>query len=639
MQVMASKVKGNAWTFAAAVLFLCLEAHIFLAHNNLLASDGFQDEKRGELHDINGVERERARRRLMELEKQTSDLQNHASHLQMKLTTMSSKDRQHSHDEGPVPIHITPLESFVAAYNRSTENPIRVCLVSSAIAGPTPNGGIGTVFYALARHLADANNDKGRPIFYVTILYAAHPWYGAGKADEWINVFAEFRVRFVPLPPVRVRLHGPNLVKRAYRVYEYLRVREHEYDVISYHDFMGVGYYVALAKHLGLNFGRTILHVQCHSTLRWSDELNRRGPKDHNTLAYYHMEQKSVELADVRVSPSLDYIRWLGNNGHFNLSQGTNIIALNTLYPVPARSSKTHHKSQHLVFFGRLEVRKGLFNFLDAIDLITANNSVGITKVSFLGPNSQVGGITATEAIRNRAKAWPFEVYVNTSLNSSSALAHIRESGGIVVNLASKDNSPYAIMEIIASGLPLIMSRDGGGIEMIKDQLSSWIVDPKDTVGVADTMARAVTKGIETMEIAFPFHTNVRNYIAMFRSFPGIVGPSTETRPIVSPFRVLVGITGHNRPDDLVRAVKSIISQTYSKQHTQLLIVDDASNAAVIGNAFAHVRRICAEANIEVNILMQKKKSYVSVARNQILQVAQNARHDFVCFMVRSSRF
>jgi hypothetical protein len=310
--------------------------------------------------------------------------------------------------------------------------PVRICLVTSALSGPTLNGGIGTAFYSMARHLAGEAS-----AFQVTVLYAAHPYYGAGNEQQWVATFARFGIDFRVLSREadEQQYFGHKFVVRAFRTFEYLMSRQDDFDIISYHDYMALGYYIALAKHQGLAFANVHLSVQCHSTVRWADMLNYRPPRDHNTLGYYYMEQKSIEYADSRVSPSRYYLEWMRDEGGYDLgTHGRNFVVQNLLYPfdpqrVPAAGAA--RKTTALVFFGRLEVRKGLLVFLDALDALFATPTAPRPElVAFLGPDTSIEKQSAVAIIRERSKLgrWTCRTVIENQFDTFRALTYIKEA-------------------------------------------------------------------------------------------------------------------------------------------------------------------------------------------------------------------
>lgn len=555
-------------------------------------------------------------------------------------------------DETPLIVNetlrITEVDKFVRRYRlkaRKAEGPIRICLVTSALSGPTPNGGIGTAFYSLARHLAEEKTESGRNQFQVSVLYAAHPWYGVGTEDEWKETFARYGIEFLALPETSMNLYGSMLVKRAYRIFEYLRPRQNAYDIISYHDHMGIGYYLVLAKRLGLAFSNQIIQVQCHSTIQWADELNRRPPKDHNSLAYYFMEKRSVEWADVRVSPSLSYLNWYTKEGFYDLSFGLSFTLFNTMYPTPqAPIVPKLHRSQHFIFFGRLETRKGFLIFLDALDHLVKSGGLKPEIVTFLGPDTSIDGNRATDIIQKRiiSGGWNFDVHVETSFDTTSALKYITEEKGIAVFPTLGDNSPYVIMEIVANNLPLITTDDGGGKEMLRSDSLYPIVPAGDSKALAAMMAQAMGQGIKNMQLSLSFEDTRRSHMDMFRAMYGYGVEQSATRSTYAQmlhtkrakyYEMIVGVTSHNRPQELIRLVLSLVNQTYPSDHFHIIIEDDGSDHPDMDKAFEAIKEICARAKVTLDINRHTDNSFVGNNRNRILRNAADLKADYVCLM------
>eukprot|EP00050_Salpingoeca_kvevrii_P015751 m.49765 g.49765 ORF g.49765 m.49765 type:complete len:834 (-) comp6495_c0_seq2:1773-4274(-) len=561
----------------------------------------------------------------------------------------------HSEDSRPLKVAITDAAEFIAKAlpegRRGDDRPIRVCLVTSAVAGPTRSGGIGTAFHAMAMHLAAEHTLSGGPRFHVTILYAAHPYYGAHASMHWIEHFKQFNIRFIPLPEPRREIYGPKYVVRAYQIFEYLRARESEFDVLSYHDHMGNGYFLALAKRQGLAFNSTVLLAQCHSTVRWADELNYRPPKDHNTLAYYYMEQKALEWADARVSPSAYYLDWMRDAG-YDLSQGRSFVVQNLMHPQPDDASNEALApvvSRHFVFFARLEVRKGLMVFLDALDKLHAaagasGSEVLPTHVSFIGPDVSIDGDRASAVVRRRAAKWKVSVLIEHSFNTAQALQFIRSNSAIAVLPTLGDNSPYVVMEIAGHRLPLITTSAGGGVELLSDLANTHVVvPPENAEALARAMLHGMTAGILPAKLAKSFSQNRATYISLIEALArgdqdghgigGHLAQGGREHLQHSDLQVMIGITSHNRPDSLLATVDTLIAQSYSAKLMNVVILDDASTHPGMLAALDDAHHRLEEATISHKAIVLKEHAFVANARNLLLAEAARANVDYLCFM------
>ena len=607
------------------------------------------------------------------------------------------------------PLEAPAFAAAVLSQLPPPQEPIRVCLVTSAFSGPTPNGGVGTAFHALAMHLAQARSPDDKFTFQVTVVYAAHPWCGRGEEEEWVSYFAKRRIHFQALVTDVSNFYGPKLLVRSYKVMEFLRARDGDFDVVTFHDHMGLGYFTTQLKHQGLAFQSTFLFVQGHGTIRWADHHNYRPPRDHNTLAYYHMERKAVEYSDARVFPSRYYLDWLqGPEAEFDMSTGYNFVVKNLLYPLPHDEQPlSTHFPKHFVFFGRLEVRKGLLTFLGALAQLDAQE---LGHITFLGPSVNIEGRKAHEVVTERMDAmnWPEDAYtVLTDLNSEEALQYILDNDAVAVIPTLGDNSPYVVIELVSRHIPLITTTAGGGAELVSitQDMEPFVVPSDDAPALAQAMSIARERGIKNFRAAEPFSATRLTYLNLIRAFAaikdsGAAGHSARahsdanTQPATSSHNthaqsaksaatataaaaiaavetvtaaaaqqreadkemrapgfgqqqrqaadviesnapgVLLGITSHNRPQELERAVLSLVAQKYPPAAITIMIVDDASTDPGINVSLASIRNMLTKASIAFHIVVNKEHRFVAQTRNEILAYGANIGSDFVCFLV-----
>ena len=172
------------------------------------------------------------------------------------------------------------------------------------------------------------------------------------------------------------------------------------------------------------------------------------------------------------------------------------------------------------MFFGRLETRKGLELFCDALDLVADDPEPPEFRVCFMGSETHVEGIPARDYLRERARSWPWRVRVESGLNQPQAVAYIREPGRLVVMPSPVDNSPNTVLEALGLGIPFITSRGGGIPELIHPldlELATFAptdahlrrVDPGDARGFvaglsAEPLAAALRRAATGREVARP---------------------------------------------------------------------------------------------------------------------------------------
>ncbi len=120
-----------------------------------------------------------------------------------------------------------------------------------------------------------------------------------------------------------------------------------------------------------------------------------------------------------------------------------------------------------IIFFGRLEERKGLLEFLEAIEAL-AVEAAATFSVSFVGKDVRLysprtGRLGSSEYIRRSLAGLrvPFRFFPEFS--SEEAISYVRASPRAVVCLASpSDNFPHAALEMAQVPVPLVVSDTTG---------------------------------------------------------------------------------------------------------------------------------------------------------------------------------
>jgi glycosyltransferase involved in cell wall biosynthesis len=363
---------------------------------------------------------------------------------------------------GPLGVALDPEAPPAAAQD---ERPARVLIASCEVAGPTRNGGIGTSYHSLAHALAKAGHD-------VTLLFTG--WLDAERGqgeDEWRAEFAADGIGFELLglpwaPPTRSPHHA---VRRAYELHRWL-VREHErrpFDVMHVPECLGHGAFVVTAKALGLHYHDLEIVVGVHSSTRWVAEASRESIEDADMLVTEWLERLSVERADVVLSPTAYLVDYMRERG-WAMPARTFVQAHTHPQAVrAARRTRTGVAPTELVFFGRLETRKGVEPFCDALDTLVADGGLGVEQITFLGRPSRVMGLPAEDVIAARAVKWGIPWKILADLGHAEAVSYLDQAQCVAVIPSLVDNSPNTVLEATAMGLPFVASTAGGTAELL----------------------------------------------------------------------------------------------------------------------------------------------------------------------------
>lgn len=354
----------------------------------------------------------------------------------------------------------------------------RVAIASYEFVGVVRNGGIGTANTELGLALARDGHDVD---FVFTGIGNAHE----ETFERWREHYLERGVRLHQVPatagaPCDSAIHS---AEHSLALYKTLRALDEKrpYDVIHFVESLGHGLYSLLAKRNGVAFPRATTVVCTHSPRRWLAEAHQMAFAHPDELSDEFLENRSLELADVVVSPSAHMLDWLRERG-VKLPERSYVQQYVTYFDHPSTTVTGYGGDggigavEELVFFGRLEPRKGILTFCDALDLLAADPPPGLRRVTLLGKES-----VPRETLLARGESWPWEVELHTDLDRDAALSYLSAPGRLAVMASTKDNSPNVVYEAIGLGLPFLASRGGGTAELVHpDDFDRVTYDPED---------------------------------------------------------------------------------------------------------------------------------------------------------------
>jgi glycosyltransferase involved in cell wall biosynthesis len=440
--------------------------------------------------------------------------------------------------------------------------PRRIAIASVDIAGPYHCGGVGAAYHGLALALAEAGHQ-------VTVVYL-HAAFHQGDPAEWTAYFQARGIRFIHLPEApRGAVWYGNRKRPSLDCYHWLRAQP-AFDVIHFPEWLGLGYYSLVAKKLGLAFAATTLCVGAHGPLRWSregDEALASRPED---LVVDFMERKSVELADVVVSPSQHLLQWMRDDGW--TLPAWSYVAQNILQPLGTRRETRDSSICELVFFGRLDRRKGLPFFCDVLDRLPASLPFSVT---FLGSEAIVDGRASVDYLRMRAAAWTFAPRTLTTCSRTQALEYLRGAGRLAVMPSQVDNSPCTVQECLEEGIPFLTSDRGGIPELIQADDRERVTAPLDAAVFAARIEQILRSGQHPAKAARSLQFARDGWVRWHDSLPA--ADAVPLAPTDEPPLISVCIAHFERPQMLEQMLESLRAQTYSRM--EVVVVDDGSES------------------------------------------------------------
>lgn len=343
---------------------------------------------------------------------------------------------------------------------------MRICIVTPDIVGPIKNGGIGTHCHHFAKFARESGHE-------VTVVFTGP--VETGTPEEHRDHYREMLdVRFVNLEETRsldidFPLNGaPWFIERSLNVARWLAAREEQFDLVMFQDWHANGFVSVQMKRAGVAFRHVTLATMLHSPAEWQ----REGMKDWplggvETMMLDHCERHAAEFSDLVIAPSRHMFDWVLAHG-WKLPARREVLPL--LLETPAAPEPVPFSGRDVIFFGRLETRKGLEIFAQALLALEGElKSAGKTlRLHFLGKNGLVD--------RKDAAAWlgehlgekegstrPWEIRIVDGLGHDDAMNYLlAHRDALVVTPSLLDNMPYAVLEAVTMGLNILPTSVGG---------------------------------------------------------------------------------------------------------------------------------------------------------------------------------
>ena len=377
---------------------------------------------------------------------------------------------------------------------------LKVCIATEDIVGPISNGGIGTTYTDLAILLANEG-------------YSVHIAYLRGKhsdhhdIDHWINYYKNLNINFVPIEPCQSFSTDNRWLSPMYALLKYLE--NNSFDILHVSEWRGSAYLVLLSKLLHINFNNLLIIVKSSSPWRW----NRENLGEIVLFSDYlkiEAEKKSIELADLVIGGSAYLLKWMADHG-YNLDSNRTIVHQNVvLENLEQNKKKIETKSDfnELVFFGRLELRKGITLFCDAIKSL--NDIKNIKKITFLGkigsPLNLNNKNLDIENYLNDFKDTIFEKFDNkieiqviTNYQKNEAIKYLVDNNVLVVMPSLAENSSLTLYECLIFGIPFIASDVGGNKELIANDCLDQAIFKPNVKSLLEIINFSLTNGIKSI--------------------------------------------------------------------------------------------------------------------------------------------
>ena len=500
------------------------------------------------------------------------------------------------------------IKNFTISFKRKYEreltchNPKKVALLfTPEYEGIYKNGGIGTYYRALGETL----NRDGWEVILLLIFFnkknlnknsisGVKQIFNLSEIEEILNLQQTHKATLS-------NLSDDIIDRESFRALFFSQALAETYkDSIIYAefpDYLGVGYRTIQGKESHLLKSNFIVGVTLHSCHEWINEANQKfipnSPFDFIHISHY--EQNSFERADLSFFPSyflLDKVKSYG----WNVERAIHLPYFIPLVEDFINQSKHNDyikkikESQEidkipLIFFGRLEDRKGFLTFAKALNYLSEKIQQSI-HVFFIGKvvqleNYSLRHLNSKEFLESENMKTPYTLI--DDFGSKEAINFVNNCVNPIVCLASsQENFPNAGLEMGQLPIKIIASNTGGfkeTLQLLKRSDRVYWFEPQNSRSLAETIEKAIQEGTTNIQIPKNSYLKEVNQKILDNKLQEISKKIQEEQEIrlnlnAKP-KVTIGITCYNLGKYLIECLGSVEAQSYT--NIEVLVLDDAS--------------------------------------------------------------
>ena len=478
----------------------------------------------------------------------------------------------------------------------------RICLVTNEFAGIDINGGVGTYYRELSILLSKSGWD-------VVVLYQS--WNSVDvssglsiekdienfsrlfyeehgiKIFDAVKLFREIDDKNLILECIR-NIKGNNYyLPRSHIFHEALQILLNKYKIdfslIEFSEWGGGGF---IPIRMGKNFkdyAKSRLIVKLHSPDLWINESHLYASSTLHDFEIDYMNRYSFENADIQVSPTQYLLMWCKNRG-WNVRGDASICRYPINLSVKYKHPNDLDKRTNIVFFGRLEERKGIKEFIEALNYIKSISPTFPENffITFLGKESNI----PIDFIKNELCGFHC---IFKKLGQDEGIKYLMESARLVVLPSLQDNYPNTILECMSAGIPFITSKGGGISEILGEEsllYSSIACDPRDTEIFGSLILRFLNFKEKEVQKLLDLARNrviklsdpdeiINWYEGKLTESDNLENVSEDEESELPWVTVLIPTLDRTTSNHLGKTLQSLVNQTYG--HIKI-IINDASD-------------------------------------------------------------
>lgn len=493
---------------------------------------------------------------------------------------------------------------------------MKIAIVTSDIMGPIKNGGVGTSCYLLSKYLSDEHD--------VSVLFVSEVALNDPSFIYWKYFYQDLGVKLEAVQNPDFPLdQGHEHVARSMKVY--LALEQSNYDMIIFPEMHGLGHYCIQAKKCGVAFQKTLLWVMFHGPTRWHLRFNAGLPTRFNDLSTDYIEKQSCLDAD-HLLFATEHSRSVALDMGYTKPTTPHTVLAFPFEGAQSKKPRSARKIKEVCFFGRLESRKGLHTFLNALEQVHPLLQSSQVKISFLGSVGYVDGRNAADFIHEWSHRTHIEIEIIGNKNREEAIDYLTKNEVLAVLPSQAETMGYTLIECLQNNIPFISS----DIEPFSEMLGVFKAKnaKRFPVGESSALAKLLRECLRRPQAPLLIADSAagtirRKWCALIRSAKPavkILGKSSSKKPTIS-----VCIPHRGRSEYLSQLLE-VISLSKVLPH-EVVIYDDASAKKDLEAVQKLVRK---KWRFPIRLLLGKKRLGPSGARNRL---GQQATGEYLFFL------
>lgn len=364
---------------------------------------------------------------------------------------------------------------------------------------PAPGGGIG----AYVRRIAALLAGHGETVHIVT-----QAWEGAAEPiqTECSGRLIIHRILYEDWSAIRrSRLHPrlrssaagdayfPEGFSRAAALRIEKLIADAAIDIIEAQEYEAPLFHYLQRRAEGIGpHHRPACIIHLHSPTAWIARYNDWNLNSASIRRAIRLESFCILHADLLLCPGVDLSRQIETC--YGLPGGAvQTIPLPNGAPAPLERPSSVWERGSIGYAGRLERRKGILEWLQAAARICSEDPEVVFEFAgenILGRNPIESELILLDRVPRRFRGR----HRFCGKLPRERIPEFLSRARIAVVPSRWENFPYACIEAMASGLPVLATRRGGMAEMIRDGETGWLAETADP----DDLARALRRALRT---------------------------------------------------------------------------------------------------------------------------------------------